>query len=124
MKMPAIGTQALYEMFAREELKGLAKEALGEENSLTDLTKTVAKAWKAVKDSGKAATGAGGDPGTVPGESQVAQALLVADLRVSCARRHEFKLFSRLLSLVWSVSISLVEPHAKRCERILPPRRT
>lgn len=34
----------------REELKALADEAFGKKDALKDLTKAVAKAWKAVKD--------------------------------------------------------------------------
>lgn len=44
--------QALYEMLDRNDLKALAEEAFHKEEALKDLTKTVAKAWKAVKDGG------------------------------------------------------------------------
>lgn len=43
--------QALYEMFEKEELKSLAEEAFGTGDvSLKQLTTTIAKAWKAVKE--------------------------------------------------------------------------
>lgn len=37
-------------MLSRSELKALADEAYGKEDALKEVTKTVAKAWKAVKD--------------------------------------------------------------------------
>lgn len=50
--------QALYEMLSRSELKALADEAFGKEDALKEVTKSVAKAWKAVKD--------GYAPNTIP----------------------------------------------------------
>lgn len=41
-------------MFDNEQLKLVAQEAFGKgDSSLTELTKTVAKAWKAVKEGAK-----------------------------------------------------------------------
>ena len=37
-------------MLSRSELKRLADEAFGKNDALKEVTKTVAKAWKAVKD--------------------------------------------------------------------------
>lgn len=37
-------------MLSRSQLKALADEAYGKEDALKEVTKTVAKAWKAVKD--------------------------------------------------------------------------
>lgn len=45
-------------MLSRSELKTLADEAFGKEDALKEVTKTVAKAWKAVKD--------GHTPNTIP----------------------------------------------------------
>lgn len=39
-------------MLGREQLKSLADEAFGKDDSLKELTKNIAKAWKAVKDGG------------------------------------------------------------------------
>lgn len=39
-------------MLERDQLKALADEAFGKDDSLKELTKNIAKAWKAVKDGG------------------------------------------------------------------------
>lgn len=67
----SLNKKALYEMFGRDELKALAQEALGKETSLTEITKMVAKAWKAVKDGGNTGTESRGVADVLPGDSQV-----------------------------------------------------